>query len=264
MKSDYNKYEKNDLPFDTYTDFPIQSFNYNENQKGDEKNLKKKEKKLKREKKLHQEEQKQANKIDKISEQEPKFKERLRSSSYDLDDLEELNEQNLRYYRSRTRRNRMIIITLVVLLLAVIIGITLYLNMIYLQNNCFLYTHGDCNASYIVDDNEMKRFRTPNNLQGNRVLRADFDIKLESKGEFMVKFRIDVFQSDELMDNIIIYYPNRDLFYNWHDGYYYSKEPISGGKVIDLCQGVVLDIAYENTLNVDNFRLEFHTYFERV
>lgn len=43
MKSDFNKYDKNDLPFDTYTDFPIQSFDY-DTQKGDEKNLKKKEK----------------------------------------------------------------------------------------------------------------------------------------------------------------------------------------------------------------------------
>ena len=264
MKSDYNKYDKNDLPFDTYTDFPIQSFNYNENQKGDEKNLKKKEKKLKREKKSHQDEQEQTNKTDKTSKPEPKFKERLRSTSYDLDDLEELNEQNLKFYRKRSRRSRMIIITLVILLLAVIIGISLYLNMIYLQNNCFLYTHGDCDAVYIVDDQELKRFRTPNNLQGNRVLRADFDIKLESKGEFKVKFRVDVFQSGELIDNTLIDTLNRDLFYTGHDGYYYSKDPISGGQVIDLCDGIVIDVKYEYTLNVDNFKLEFHTYFERV
>ena len=263
MKSDFNKYDKNDLPFDTYTDFPIESFDY-DTQKGDEKNLKKKEKKLKQEKKSHQNERQLDNKTGGILEQKPRVRERLRSDRYDLEELEELNEQNLKYYRSRTRRNRVIIIALVLLLLLAIIGISLYANMIYLQNNCFLYTHGNYNASYIVDGVEMKRFRTPNNLQGNRVLRADFNLKIESKGRFDIRFRIDVFQSDELIDNIIIYYPNRELFYSGQDGYYYSKEPIDGDQTIDLCQGVVLDIAYEETLNVDNFRLEFHTYLERI
>ena len=264
MKNDFNKFTKNDLPFDTYTDLPIQT--YEEIQKNDnEKNLRKKEKKLKREQKLKEQVEKNIN----FNSSEPsinqrELKTRLKSENVDLQELEELNELNIRNYRHRSRRNRVIIITLVILLLITMISIGIYAGMVYLQNNCFLYTHGDCRASYIVDGMELKRFRTPNNLQGNRVLRADFDIKLESSGSYDVRFTIEVYQSDKLLNNILIYEPNKDLFYDGHDGYFYSRAPISGRQTIDLCLGVILDIEYEDTLNVDNFRLEFHTYFDRA
>lgn len=262
MKHFFNKYEKNDLPLDTYADFPIDIYNNYEPE--DDKNRKKKEKKLKKEKK-QKEKNNQNPQTNSLSYQDiPLTKSRQMPNSTALEELEDLNEQNLKYYRSRTRRNRVIILALVVLLLASILGIVLYATMVYLQNNCFLYTHGNCNATYVVDGVEMSRFRTPNNLQGNRVLRAQFSIKIESRGDFNVRFRIDVFQYDELLENIIVYYPNRDLFYNGDDGYYYSSQPIKGGRTINLCRGVVLDNTYEETLNVDNFRLEFHTYFEPV
>lgn len=260
MKNDFNKFTKNDLPFDSYSDLPIETYEHT-TKNDNEKNLKKRQKKLQEEQKI----KKQVKNPDPNNKKNTSNKKtHLKSNGQGLQELEELNEQNIRNFRHRSRRNRVIIISLVILLLLTIVGIAVYTSLIYLQSNCFLYVHGDCEATYIVDGNELSKFRTPNNLQGNRVFNADFDIKLESSGNYNVKFKIDVYQSNELLDNILIYEPNKELFQDGGDGYFYSRSAISGRQTIDLCLGVILDLQYEDTLNVNNFKLEFHTYFERV
>ena len=66
------------------------------------------------------------------------------------------------------------------------------------------------------------------------------------------------------MKNVLIYEPNHDLFVEMLDGSYVTREPINGNQTITLCGGIILDYDYKDTLNVDNFRLFFHTYFEEV
>lgn len=204
------------------------------------------------------------NKNKKTSKKDKSLRSTLKSNSIDLVELEELNEQNLRNFRARAKRNRAIIIVLTILLLLVIITIAILLGIARVANNSFLYVHGDANAVHIVDGNELSRFRTPGEITGNRLLEIDLDLKIESTGSYNVYFTIQVFQDDQELDNIIIYEPNRTLFSAGNDGYYYSKTFISGGQTIDLCQGVLIDYRYENILNINNFRMEVHTYIEPV
>ena len=198
----------------------------------------------------------------KAGKKEKSLRTTLKSDSIDLVELEQLNEQNLRNFRARSKRNRAIIIVLTVLLVAVIVTIGILLGIARVTNNCFLYINGDGTAVHVVDGNELSRFRTPGEITGNRLLEIDLDLKIESSGSYNVRFTIQVFQDDQELENTIIYEPNRTLFSAGNDGYYYSKSPISGEQTINLCQGVLIDYHYENTLNINNFRMEVHTYLE--
>ncbi len=271
MRKDFNDMTKSDLPFDTYMDYKIERYKQS-NQATEDSKHKSKIKKYSKSKTNNVEKkrdtsvpQPQSQTNNNNSENDSKeSKTRIKSSIMDLEDLEELNEQNIKAYRFRSRRNRAIIIVLVVLLIIAIASISIYAATIYLNNNCFLYAHGDCEATYIVDGQELSRFRTPSNLQGNRVLEIDTYARLESEGQYNVRFTVLVYQGEELLNNILIYEPNRDDFYLGNDNYYHSKVPVDGNTTVHLFEGVILDYEYENTLNVDNFKMEVHTYFERV
>lgn len=187
---------------------------------------------------------------------------KLNDDSIDLVELEQLNETNLKNFKARTRRNRVIIIVLTILLVITASTIGILLAISKLTNNSFLYIHGRVSATHVVDGYELNRFRTPTEIQGNRLLSIDLDLKIESSGNYNIRFTIDIFQDGEELDNTIIYEYNRTLFYAGNDGYYYSKNPIAGDQTIDLCEGVLIDYRYEHTLNIDNFRMEVHTYIE--
>ena len=173
-----------------------------------------------------------------------------------------MNETNLKNFKARTRRNRVIIIVLTILLVITASTIGILLAISRLTNNSFLYIHGGVSATHVVDGYELNRFRTPTEIQGNRLLSIDLDLKIESSRNYNIRFTIDIFQNGEELDNTIIYEYNRTLFYAGNDGYYYSKNPIAGDQTIDLCEGVLIDYRYEHTLNIDNFRMEVHTYIE--
>lgn len=187
---------------------------------------------------------------------------KLNDDSIDLVELEQLNETNLKNFKARTRRNRVIIIVLTILLVITASTIGILLAISKLTNNSFLYIHGRVSATHVVDGYELNRFRTPTEIQGNRLLSIDLDLKIESSGNYNIRFTIDIFQNGEELDNTIIYEYNRTLFYAGNDGYYYSKNPIAGDQTIDLCEGVLIDYRYEHTLNINNFRMEVHTYIE--
>ena len=199
MKRDFNKFTKNDLPVDANGDLPIEK--YEEPKKNEnEKNLKKRENKLKRENSQSANQKNAPNTTKKSG-----LKTHLKSDNIDIVELEDLNEQNIRNFRHRTRRNRVIIITLVVLLLITAIAIGIYAGLTNIENNCFLYVHGNVDAVYIVDGDELDRFRSPNTVQGNRVYTADYDLRIEDSGSYNIRFTIEVYQSNQLLDNILIY-----------------------------------------------------------
>ena len=132
-----------------------------------------------------------------------------------------------------------------------------------LENNCNLYVHG-VNATFYIDGEEVEKFRSPTNLQGDSRFSFECKIKIQEDGQFNVKFTAKAFQKGVEIENTECYMHNTELFYNGYDGYYYSIQPIDGNQTILLCNGVVLHRNYERTLNVENFRLDFHVYFDRI
>ena len=189
---------------------------------------------------------------------------RLKSSNISIDDLETINEQNLKKYRSRTTRNKVVISVLILLLLAAITTIVVIASVKKLENNCELKVYGNVDAEFIVNGEKMDKFRTPVGVQGNRVYMIDTDIQINSTGQFNVYYVIEVFQSGVKLKNTFAYDYNHEFFTNSDNGRYSSVAPISGGQTISLFDGVVLDDAYENTLNTDNFRMVVSIYFESV
>ncbi len=203
-------------------------------------------------------------KTDQKATENKKLRTKLTNSSDEISDLEKLNEQNIKSYRFKSKRNKVIISLLSVLLVLSIATIATFLIVSRLKTNCHMYIHGDVSAVFIVDGQEMDEFRTPSNLQGNRIFNLNIDIRIETSAEYRIKFTPKVYQKGVLISNTLIYKHNRELFYDGGDGYYYSINTIQGNQTISLCEGVILDYYYENTLNVDNFKLDFHVYFEKV
>ena len=198
------------------------------------------------------------------SSENKKLRTKLTSSTDEISDLEKLNEQNIKSYRFKSKRNKVIISLLSVLLVISIVTIVTFLIVSRLKTNCHMFIHGDVSAEFIVDGQEMDEFRTPSNLQGNSILNLDIDIRINTNAEYRIKFTPKVYQKGVLLSNTLIYKHNSELFYDGGDGFYYSINPIQGNQTISLCEGVILDYDYRQTLNVDNFKLDFHVYFEKV
>ena len=193
------------------------------------------------------------------------LKTKLNSDSVELMELEELSEQGIKNYRSRNTRNKALIAVLAILLLISVVTISILLVTTFFQNNAFLYVHGGVDAVYVVDGKEIDKFRTPTEIQGNRCLDIDILVKLRQKGTYTVKYAIEVYQGETRLQNVIARnYDKR--FTEEENGIYSSDSPIEFdyNDTITICDGILLDAQYEDTLNIDNFRMEIHIYFERV
>lgn len=193
-----------------------------------------------------------------------KIEQRLKSSNISMDDLETINEQNLKQYRSRVTRNRFLIITLVILLIAAVATFAIILSINKMTNNCEVVVHGNVSADVIIDGQKLNKFRTPIGVQGNRVYLIDTDIDINSTGKYNIYFTIDAYQAGVKLKNTFAYEYDHDLFHMDSTGKYVSNEAIFGGQTINLFNGVVLDDAYENTLTTDNFSMEINIYFTKV
>lgn len=199
-----------------------------------------------------------------VDKKKQKTKNHLKTSNISMDDLETINENNLKQYRSRVTRNRFVIITLIILLIIAITTISIVVGIQRMANNCEIKIHGDVSADCYVDDQKLNKFRTPIGVQGNRVYIINTDVDIHSSGSYNVYFKIEVFQAGVKLNNTFAYEYNHDLFHATENGQYQSNSAISGGQRIRLFNGVVLDDAYENTLNTDNFTMEINIYFEKV
>lgn len=202
----------------------------------------------------------------KVQENNTKLRTKLTSDAVDIADLEKLNEENIKNYRFRTKRNKVVIAILAVLLAIAIASIVVYMVVSKLENNCKMIIQGDVDAVCYINNEQLNEFRTPSNIKGNRVLNINIDIEIYGSASdfYNVKFSVITYQRNQIMSNSLIYKPNFTLFEENQDGYYYSKKPIQGQQVIDICEGVILDREYEHTLNADTFKMEFYVYFERV
>lgn len=183
-----------------------------------------------------------------------KSKTTLTSSSIDMEDLESLNEKNLKQYRFRSRRNKMIITVLVILLTISLTIISTYAIVTRLENNCWLYVSG-ANAKYVVDGKERNKFRCPQAISGNRTYVLNVDLKIQSDS-YNIRFKVEIYQNELLLENTLLDY-DQDYFRRGNDGFYYSINKMSG--TVDLFDRVIIDSAYENTLNISNFRMEVTT-----
>lgn len=204
-----------------------------------------------------------SNKTQQSAQVDKKLRTKLTNSQEEINDLEKLNEENLHNYRLKNKRNKVIIVLLSVMLAIAIAAIAIYIAITKLETNCNMYVHG-VEATYIIEGEEMNKFRTPSNLQGNRVLRFEVDLKIKDDGKYNVVIDPKCYEHGKLIDNTLLYEHNASLFYQGGDGKFYSVEPISGKQTIEVCKGIIIDYNYEDTLNVDNFRLDFHMYFEKV
>ena len=192
-------------------------------------------------------------------------RQKLTKNNINLQELERLNEENIKSYSFREKRNQVIIIALSVLLILTIATIVVYLNLTKVEANCFLYTYGDVDAVYVVDGNETSSFRAPANIRGDCIFNIKVDIKINSFDDYNIKFAVYCYQNDTLLTNVVVYEPNIENvgFTYKSDGYYHSKSVISGGQTVRLCQGIALN-EQEIDVNDGNFKFEIHTYFEKV
>lgn len=194
------------------------------------------------------------------------LKAKLSGTNKEIEDLEKINEENIKSYKFKSKRNRVVIILLAVMLVVSIATIAVYLTIVRLESNCNFYVHG-AEAKFYLNDEEMSKFRAPSNLQGNARLEINIELMFEESGTYEIKFIAKCYQKGVLMDNTLIYEFGDDfyegqLFYGEEDGYYYSDGPLtvtSGQKVL-LCRGVIFDSVYESTLNINNFKMDFHVY----
>ena len=199
------------------------------------------------------------------TEDTPKLRTRLKSNSVDLMELEEISEQGIKSFRSRNTRNKALIAVLAILLFISVVTISILLVMTYFQNNTFLYVHGGVKAVYLVDGEEINKFRTPTEIQGNRCLDVDILVKMKESGKYNVRYIIEVYQGDTRLENVIARnYDKR--FTEGENGVYVSDNPIEFkyNDTITICDGILFDAQYEDTLNIENFHMEIHVYFERV
>ncbi len=180
-----------------------------------------------------------------------------------IEDLEKLNEENFKSFSTKTKRNKVVIVLLSIAIAIAIAVITAYVIIIKLDTNCAVHVHG-ANAVCLVGGEDLAEFRSPANLQGNSIFNIDLKLKINESGQFKIRFKPECFQNGALIENTLIYEANLELFFEDVDGYYTSKNPISGNQTIQLCGGIILDYNYENTLNVGNFKLDFHVYLEKI
>lgn len=188
----------------------------------------------------------------------------------EIDELEEIgqygdakrqNEEAIRNYHTKVKRNRVAIIILSVMLVLTVALLAIYIGAMSLETNCKMIIH-NANATYIIDGKETNRFRAPSNLQGNRILKMEIQLRIDDPGQYKIKFQPRCYIKNQLLDNTLVYIFNTELFRDGGDGYFYTKDDvyINGHEVVTLCEGIILDYQYESSLNVDNFRMEFHTY----
>ena len=257
MKKDYNQFTKSDIPLDaslspssrrttsakTTTKPKINAIGAKAKQQAST------------QKKSVDKKPKEANKADDLKTKRAK----------DLADLSKLNEENIRSHSFRSKRNQVIIVLLALMLAIAIAFIVIYFTATKADNNAFLYVHGtDVDAVYVVDGDELSEFRVPANISGECILNINVAIKINSPGNYYVRFVINCYNNGELLNNVAVYEPNiTSTGFTFKDGAYHSRSTVTGGQTIALCQGVALN-AYDVDVDDDNFKLEIHTYLVRA
>ena len=264
MKQGYNR--------NTYTDVPLDaSFNASSSWLTDRNSPSLKPKINAIGKKAQDELRYRTTKQDSTRMYSPKVETRVRQStqraytySDDLERLNErLNEENLKTFRNKIKRNRFIIAMLVISIIAAVSTISAYIVIIKLNINCTFHING-ASAAYILDGEEVSSFRTPTNIQGNSIFAINIKLKIRDSGYFNIVFKPECTYNGILMKNTLIYGANFEMFYEEGVGEFRSRLPIRGKQTILLCEGVVLDYDYKDKVNADNFRLKFYTYLEKV
>ena len=248
MNKNYNKFTTSDIPMES-------SFNSNSSKVENQKNSKQKINAI----------GKKAN--DKLNTKKPKLQTYSRRGynkyAEGLQNLDQLSEESLYKYQFKSKRNKVIITVLVVLLLIAVSSVAAYTAITKLRTNCFMHVSG-ARATYILNDKEISKFRAPSGVEGKRILTVEIKLRIRERGNFRIKFTQKCYMNNELLKNVLIYGCNYDLFYEGGDGYWYSNDIIQGNQTILMCRGIILDDLYEGKLNVDNFTFDFYTYLEKV
>lgn len=190
---------------------------------------------------------------------------KLRNNSVDNIELEKLNEAKIKSRGYRGKRNGFIIIILSVLLAIAITAIVLMVAFRKKETNCTLKVRGDASAVYLVNGEELSEFKSPYQIQANRVLRLDVDLKIESSGEYYVEFAVEIYQGSLLLSGIQLLGADTLMFEMASDGMTYrSRGVVDGNQTIQLFTGIAIDSTNAEGLNDMNFRMEVITTFRRA
>lgn len=178
--------------------------------------------------------------------------------------FEQSNAHNVKTLKNKLRRNKVLITVLLIMLVVSLVTILIAYIFLNLDKTCNINIQGETSAVCVVDGYEIKSFRVPSSIRGNRILKLDIDLKLKESETYNIKYKAICFQDQDVLANTQIYKPNEMMFEAGRNGYYESIEPIAGGRTIDLCGGIIIDYHYEDSLNVKNFSMEFVIIIEKV
>ena len=188
---------------------------------------------------------------------ENKKEDEIKISNLSTTDLDKINEENLKSYSFRAKRNRIIIIILIILLLISVVTFSVYFSLLDLSSNCYVYVTGNSNVTCYIDGMKITKFRSPAGLKGNRILEFDTNIKFNEVGNYNVSYYVVCHQGLDEISNILILEENEHFALNTSSGNYEGQITIErSGQIVDILEGVVIDREYEKTLNVNNFKLE--------
>ncbi len=193
-------------------------------------------------------------------------KSKLADNSISNRDLESINEENLKVYAYRGTRNRVIIISLVVLIILTIVGMLLYSLTLESNENCFLYLDNkNVNAHYVVNNEKVDAFRTPNGLRNGTVYDIDIALRINSSGNYMVEYRYECYVDGKLANNVLNYDVDWDLFrLNTATNTYYTITPVSGNSTVKLTGGLALQPGYKDIVSANNFEMKVYTKVYKV
>jgi len=183
----------------------------------------------------------------------------------DVEDLSKLNEESISSHSFRHKRNQVLIAILAVLLALSIAFIIVFATVTKVEHNSFIYIHGDVDATCLINGDELTEFKAPANIRGDCILNLNVDVNIKSTGNYHVKFIINCYAGDVPLNQVVVYEPNTTTngFTFKADGYYHSRDVITGGQIVSLCQGIALN-EHDTAVTDDNFKLEIHIYIERA
>lgn len=192
---------------------------------------------------------------------------KLADKSVKNKELEKINEEQLNTRGYRGTRNKVIIISLVVLIVISIIGVILYSLTMKSDANCFLYLSkpNDVDAHYVVNNQNINEFRTPSALREGVVYDLDIELKISTPGQYNIKYYYECYVNGALTDCVLNYELDWDMFRRDDaTNTYYTIQPVDGNATIKLTGGLAIQSDYVNRISTQNFRMRIFTIIEKV
>lgn len=193
-----------------------------------------------------------------------KLRTKLKTDDVSTKELEKLNEESLKTYNFKSRRNSVIIVVLSILLALSLVFIAITAITSQYEDNCKIYTYG-ADATTYINGKEDDGFIVIAGTTGNTTLGFDLEMKINASGNYNVRYTIKCYQGETLIENTLPYNPDPGVTFKYNkNGYFEGMKSYSGGQNILLLRGVILDRDYEHSLSSTNIKLEIHVYISNA